>query len=428
MKKLRLLALAATLLLLGRAAAQADILYKIQSIVKAGDQVGIARIDPDEGLYVSPLNDSGQLVFVPHNSAGGGEALIQYDAGKQTLTPIVAAGGDSPEGKWPEHVLVMYHPYNMNQQGDVVVVTGRFVDGKVVPGATYLWDYETRQMQTVIRPGMPIDNNLTVERSGGTATAINNRGEMAVTAVVKNAAGQERTALFFRGQDGQLQPVALPGQVLPDGRTVREVWGAAINDAGVMLFREAGPDQVLPADGAIYLWEKGIITPVVTDGQAGPDGGKIAVRGHLLNNRDRTALIAATLDHQPGQFGLYRFTEGKLVPLIVPGQDMPEGGKLQTVRTWNGIAVFNISTANAAGQHAFVAQLQDGSTAAYRLDPDGTLTLILKSGATTDLGTIAEIGGLWFGVGLNTKGQVALPVRIAGETGHRVVLLTPVGP
>jgi hypothetical protein len=69
-----------------------------------------------------------------------------------------------------------------------------------------------------------------------------------------------------------------------------------------------------------------------------------------------------------------------------------------------------------------------GNTAAYRLDQDGTLSLILKSGAVTDLGTIAEIGGLWFGVGLNTKGQVALPVRMAGETRYQVILLTPVEP
>jgi hypothetical protein len=167
---------------------------------------------------------------------------------------------------------------------------------------------------------------------------------------------------------------------------------------------------------------------VVIDGQEGPDGGKLTIAGHALNNKNRAVLIAASLDHQPGQFGLYRFAEGKLTSLIVPGDDMPEGGKLKTVRTWNGIAIFNISTANAAGQHAFVAELQDGSTAAYRLDQDGTLTLILKSGAVTDLGTIAEIGGMWFGVGLNTKGEVALPVRMAGETGYQVILLTPLVP
>jgi hypothetical protein len=238
MKLLRSLALAASLILLGLAAAQADTLYKIQSIVKAGDQVGIVTVKPDDALYLGPLNDNGQLVFVPHNTAGGGEALIQYDAGK--LTPIVAAGGDSPEGKWPEHVLVMYHPTNMNQNGDVVVVTGKFVDDSVVPDATYLWDHQARQVKTVARPGMAIDNNLTFERSGGTAAAINNRDEMALTAVVKDAAGQEHSALFFRGQDGQLQPVALPGQVLPDGRTVREACCADINDAAAGLPATSG--------------------------------------------------------------------------------------------------------------------------------------------------------------------------------------------
>jgi hypothetical protein len=84
--------------------------------------------------------------------------------------------------------------------------------------------------------------------------------------------------------------------------------------------------------------------------------------------------------------------------------------------------------ANGAGQHAFLAQLEGGNTAAYLLDADGTLSLILKSGTTTNLGTITDVGGgNWFGVGLNTQGQMLLPVRI-DRGANTLVLLTPSAP
>ena len=60
---------------------------------------------------------------------------------------------------------------------------------------------------------------------------------------------------------------------------------------------------------------------------------------------------------------------------FVIGQDMPGGGRLKQP--------FEPFAINDAGQFAFRATLADGSTAAYRLDTDGTLSLILKSGTNS---------------------------------------------
>jgi hypothetical protein len=87
-----------------------------------------------------------------------------------------------------------------------------------------------------------------------------------------------------------------------------------------------------------------------------------------------------------------------------------------------------ISYANEEGQHAFLATLANGDTAAYLMDADGKLSLIIRSGMMTDFGKITDVGGaLSFGIGLNTKGQVALTVRFA-DGPDTVVLLTPVAP
>jgi hypothetical protein len=50
-----------------------------------------------------------------------------------------------------------------------------------------------------------------------------------------------------------------------------------------------------------------------------------------------------------------------------------------------------VSYANDLGQHAFVAVLEGGSTAAYRMESDGTLALILNSSQTSELGQIQRI-------------------------------------
>ena len=56
-----------------------------------------------------------------------------------------------------------------------------------------------------------------------------------------------------------------------------------------------------------------------------------------------------------------------------------------------------------------------GLGAALPFDEDRTLSLILKNGTATDLGTITTVGGASpAGIGLNSQGQVALPVRING--------------
>jgi hypothetical protein len=81
-----------------------------------------------------------------------------------------------------------------------------------------------------------------------------------------------------------------------------------------------------------------------------------------------------------------------------------------------------------------MARLADESTAAYSMDAEGKLSLILKSGTDTEPGQVTRIGSTSFasgltrggqGVGLNSEGQVTLTVQIEGGL-FTIVLLTPV--
>jgi hypothetical protein len=425
MKPIRFLALAAGLALLAPAAARAQATYKIQPIVKLGDMAGDVLIATNRLLGVEGLNDNGQILLLVPTRSWQPRLLFQYIDGK--FTPIVVPGRDAPGGKWPSGVIVR-RPLYMNQRGNVAFTANINIGGKLSWG-TFRWDATAQQVTAVALKGMPAVNNLMFEQGGAsfaTGAAINNHDEIAFAAEVKSSHGQD-AGLFFLGRDAKLLPVALPDQELPGGGKLQSAVFPSLNDAGMVAF----PGWRFGSNGASgYVWEQGTITPVALVGQDAPGGGKVAEVTYIwLNNTNRTMLVSALLQGGSQQL-LYRFAEGQLTPVLVPGQEMPGGGK---VRGDNGIS--GISWANDAGQHAFTAVLEDGSTGLYRLDPDGKLSLLLKSGATSELGTITRIGARYatglinssYGVGFNNKGQIAVPVTIDNGV-ETVVLLTPAAP
>jgi len=113
---------------------------------------------------------------------------------------------------------------------------------------------------------------------------------------------------------------------------------------------------------------------------------------------------------------------------------MPGGGTLKTIqyafpRDEDPLPIVSVGPANGSGQHAFLATLDDGSAAAYRIDLNGALTLVFSTIPPPAPAHIAEVGhNMTFVPGsrpiINEHGQVALTVRVAGGR-SMIVLLTP---
>jgi hypothetical protein len=406
--------------------------YKIQSIFKLGDKIGDVTTDPQGDVEVGALNDNGQIVFVTENAAAGaGEILVQYNSDGK-FTPIVVGGGSAPGGTWSKPVST-YGPMTMNQHGNIAFAVD-ITTGSQSSAGTFLWDFTAQKTTAVALRGMPATGTLTFETGGFYNAAININGEIAFPAMVKNAAGEAAPGLFFQGQDNKLQPVALPDQSLPGGGKVALALYPSLNDAGTVAFLAQRPTDPLPS---AYLWAKGTPAPVAVAviGMDAPGGGKITgVGAAFVNNNNSSVLVSAQVTGS-STWALYRFANGQLTPVVTPGQDMPGGGKFRALLFPGGaLPVLAIGPANDAGQHPFVAAVTDGTatrTGAYLLNPDGTLSLILTSGTTTDLGTITAVGTASAppsnGVAINNKGQVAVPVRIGTGPGT-LALLTPASP
>src|SRR5262249_408788 len=149
-----------------------------------------------------------------------------------------------------------------------------------------------------------------------------------------------------------------------------------------------------------------------------PGAGTLAQCSSVrLNNRDRTAVVTGSVQYgDTPVHGIFRWANGSLTPVVLEGEQLPDRAELSAFYE-------PISFANEAGERAVVARLADGSTAAYLIDTDNSVRLLLRSGTSTRLGTISQLGpyqpgyttgapyGLSNGIGLNSKGQLAFTAK-----------------
>jgi hypothetical protein len=309
------------------------------------------------------------------------------------------------------------------------------------PYGTFRWDAKTQKVIPVRLKGEPATGNLVFTSPGGVSPAINNRDEIALVGQVHNPNGPSGYGLFFLGQDNVLRPVLVPGDLLPVAASgmvksvTNEFFQPSMDDHGRIAFLAQSRGSAGPS---AYAWEYGTLEQILISGERLPSGARIMrVSSLSLNNRDRSALVAATTDRvHSNQYALYRALNGKITPIIEPGTSLPGGGTLQTVQyTYpfeNSPPIMAVSEANATGQYVFLAALTDGSTGAYRLDPDGTLTLLFKTNPAPAPVHVADIpAGMTFVPGsrpcINNHGQVALSLR-THPSHSMIMLLTPTQP
>jgi hypothetical protein len=420
--------------------ARAQTTYKIQPILSLGDRVGDLTVYPKGDFVTSGLNDNGQIIFTTSLGSSNSFAnyLLQYADGQ--FTPVASPGAPVPGGGMLARQGFARRPASMNTQGNIAFATD--VDQARNPG-TFFWDAKERTLSPVALKGMPAVNNLTFATGGtGCGPEINNRDEIAFSASVMNSANQAKPGVFLLDRDRRLQAVALPDQALPDGGQIDFACASSLNDAGVVAFQTRRQGESV---ARAYLWDRGNISPAVPSGATVLDrGGLNDIWRTFVNSTNGNILAAARTELQTGTTGLYLITDGKLKPVAMPGQEMPGGGLLEELQGDGPVAVGNtaidfnaggVSDANDRGQHAFLTVLQDGSEAAYLMDADGKVSLILKSGMATELGVVRSVGethqtGIGgtasHGIGLNNRGQVAFTATI-GDHPPTLVLLTPAG-
>lgn len=450
--RLWLFTAAAGLALLAFSSARADTvspLYQAGQMSMSGNIVGLPNVHIPNGsdLIVEGLTDNGVVTFAAAPTRGLLPSMLFQFAGG-AITPIVFPGGSrSPNWPldvyWPNKVGVD-QPVSVNESGNVVFS----VDNPygTIPWATYWWDAGNQTATKVVLAGEPATGSLVFTKPGGIAPAINNRDEIALIGQVHNPSGPGGYGLFFLSQfpgaNSVLEPVVLPGEPLPMNASglpravTTEYFLPSIDDTGRIAFltQLQGTSRY-----SAYVHEYGGNVQVMISTTYLRSGARIMnVSSVALNNRDRTALVTATTNQmKSNQYGLYRAANnGVITPIVEPGATMPGGGTLQSVQYTgtkeNSPPVMAVSAANAAGQHAFVAAMTDGSTGVYRLDLDGTITPVFQTSPTTGPVQITDtVPGLTFLPGtrpcINNQGQIALSMRRSAHSSI-ILVLTPAQP
>jgi hypothetical protein len=223
--------------------------------------------------------------------------------------------------------------------------------------------------------------------------------------------------------------VAAPGDALPGRATqVADAKGVGLNDQGVVTFDATGSKD--PSTSA-YRWEKGTISLLAASGTEIPDLGKgEGFWAFGPNNQNGNVWLNTWTKEIAPSAGLVLWQAGQLLPVIFAGQELPGGGRYKG----DGI---DWGRPSKLGQYPFVARVEEKGvigTGAYRIDADGKLSLIARTGMTTPLGTLTRISpaltntaSYSFGIGINPQGQVALTARIDNGS-DAILLLTPQNP
>jgi hypothetical protein len=430
MKPSRFVPFVASLVLLTENLSLAQPAYTIQPIARLGGMAADVRVPSGAGyqFYLSPLLDDGRLFWCVGTADGVKPEIYVLRHADGKLEPIAVGGREGgPDGPWPKDILVAA-PFGINQRGDLILSLGRTANGAFPWIGTYLRDGATGKLRALLVKELPTVQNFTVTMPGGFSPAINDRGDMVLTASVKEGAGASGSALLFLSQDGKPLPILLPDGDLPGGGKLASSgypfpW-PSLTETGSVAFMATRQNQ---KQSDAYLWEQGTLSPLVLVGADAPGGKVSAVSSVELDGRSRTALVSLAVGSRLTRQGLYRLAEGRLTPLVVPGQEMPGGGTFAALQSIFSDSLGSsrcggVSRASTAREHVFLAQLEDGSTAAYRLDAEDRLALVLKSGTSSELGTITRVTGLF--PAINRHGQVALVVKIDGGP-DTLALLSP---
>lgn len=420
------------LALLWPGAARGEVTYKIEPILRVGDPAGDLVVPRNNYFWIGGFSERGHLIATWWNpNAFAGMSVVQVAGGK--VTPIAVPGQPSPAGTWPKDLWAPM--WAMSPRGVLLFTVAQ--EFKAPGLGLYRWDPDSEKLSLVLQKEVPPAEGLTIERTAA-GLGVNDHDEIAIALRVRDADGKVGTGIFLLGRDGKWQSVLLPGQELPGGGRLREEeWRLLhMNAAGSVAFMARREGE---RDWSAFLWEQGTLKTLLAVGAEAPGGGTFTSVGEVqLNDVNREVLVTAGVDGKTDQ-GIYRVVDGQVIPVLVPGQELPGYGAYKTIQytqRWDGgpLATNGIGLPNARGERAFLARLSDSPAPVLcLLSADGKVTPILRQGQTTNAGQVTILGqrGLLSGASpaplINSSGQIVVLMEI--DRGPRTIaLLTPTTP
>ncbi len=418
------LMLFATLTAAPPAAAQTG--YAYRAIAFVGDPV------PGGGIFVNDfepvLNNMGDVAFTADLSDDGEGIFLVRDGG---LTEVVRHGQAAPGGG--VFSVAQLGNIGLNSRGDLgfaFSLEPLKLSPPLYNGGVYRFSAARPVLQAVMTPG------VTKAPSGDTFvgtdfnTGLNGRGDLVFVGSVNTASGVTR-GVYVGNETGAITPVAIHGDAVPGGGTLREAVSPAINDAGDVAF---GGTLSTDSSGAFQVFVRrastGRLEQITAAGRAAPGGGVFTESlGHHINDRG-DVLLLGFVDVGAGTSiaELFLSSRGELTRIVGPGDSMPGGGRIAFLGAALAIGPSQFSL-NNRGDIAFNATLDDGDEGLYVMS-QRSVSLVARNGTLIpDLGSVRNLemfpdfqpfGFPISGAQMNDRGQVVFGCTL---TDGRVVLL-----
>ena len=168
-------------------------------------------------------------------------------------------------------------------------------------------------------------------------------------------------SVYLKRANSTIESIAHQGEQAPQSDRFAYAWGPVLNNRGDLVFiGELTPLPGVRAPRGIYLHSQGITTPIALPGDVMPDGGKIltvnparVVANYSLNNRGDISFNASLKN---GGSAFYVYSEGGYHRIAGTGMVIPGVGTISSVSNF----LVNGGILNDSGQIFFWATLTDG--------------------------------------------------------------------
>lgn len=392
-----------------------------ETIAKTGD------VAPDgdgafSSFYKSVINESGQVCFDALLSGTSNFDGIFRSAGGN-VTQIARRGQVLPGGTAVAVQLRLAAQVQapLNDFG-IAIFRAELSDGPGLSTKSGFFRGDGSNVSQIVRSGQTNpsgDGVITLTNNSPNSFAGNNSDQ----SVFLSQSFQE----LYRENGGVIESLNLVGQPEPNGNgTFNFVRSIYFNDAGQLAFEASLTGNPDGASNGIFREFGGVITPIVYNGQAAPDGnGTYRIENgngyKAFNNAGQFGFgvwLSGTSGGSTDNEGVFVGSGGSIVQIVREGDATPDGsGVFGSPNSAQGIS--GPHSINDSGQVVFTSVIRDTTdligTGIYRGDGN-TITQIFHSGdsAPDGNGTLRSFG---VGVVINDAGLVGMVDWIVGSSG-----------
>src|SRR5262249_49169286 len=144
---------------------------------------------------------------------------------------------------------------------------------------------------------------------------------------------------LYLWEKGNLTSILSVGQALPGWGTAASILDARLNNNNRNVLIDVRADKAGGAPSGFYLWSQGDLKPVAVPGQTMPDGGRFSkVLGGLHGSFNDLGQYIFPAILEGGDHAVYLIDpEGNLSPVLRTGMTT-DLGKIQSVGTYSNMA------------------------------------------------------------------------------------------